>query len=105
MAPVSGSQARRPSHDLLHNLQCFSAKLLSCGLKAGPLYYGFSELTTQQAVAALYNETELQAAMQVPFPLARCCSCLLVYIFATSHTSHTTPYVAPTVILIHNKGG
>ena len=39
--------------------------LLSCGLKAGPLYYGFSELTTQQAVAALYNETELRAAMQV----------------------------------------
>jgi hypothetical protein len=32
---------------------------------AGPLYFGFSDMMTQRAIAQLYTAEELQAALQV----------------------------------------
>ena len=46
-------------------LKCMCRLRLSNSVVAGPLYFGFSEQTTQQAIAALYTENELQAALQV----------------------------------------
>jgi hypothetical protein len=36
---------------------------------SGPLFFGFSDPLTQRAIASLYNERELQAALQVRFRL------------------------------------